>query len=84
MAQNNINKQELFRALQSAMGNNVDKSTLDQAANGNIDGLMSSLNDSDRAQLQRALADKETARRILNSPAARDIMKSLLGGNKNG
>ena len=57
---------------------------VNEAANGNMSSLINSLDADSRAQLNAALRDKEKAREILNSDAARAIINSLLGGKNNG
>lgn len=82
--ENNINKNELLRALKNSMGNKIDSKAVDDAAKGNINSLINSLDADSRARLNAALSDKEKAREILNSDAARAILNSLIGGKGNG
>lgn len=82
--ENNINKNELLKALKNSMGGKLDNNAVNEAANGNMSSLINSLDADSRAQLNAALRDKEKAREILNSDAARAIINSLLGGKNNG
>lgn len=81
---NNINKNELLKALKNSMGDKIDSKAVNDAANGNMSSLINSLDADSRARLNAALSDKEKAREILNSDAARAILNSLLGGKNNG
>lgn len=81
---NNINKNALLKALKNSMGDKIDSKTVNDAANGNMNSLINSLDADSRARLNAALSDKEKAREILNSDAARAILNSLLGGKNNG
>ena len=82
--ENNINKNELLKALRNSMGDKIDGNAVNEAANGNMSTLINSLDADSRARLNAALRDKEKAREILNSDAARAILNSLLGGKNNG
>lgn len=63
--------------------NNIDKKTLEAAKRGDTDAVLQSLNESDRKKIEETLSDKEKLKKILNSDAAKNLMK-ILGGNKNG
>lgn len=62
---------------------NIDKKTLEAAKRGDTDAVLQSLNESDRKKIEETLSDKEKLKKILNSDAAKNLMK-ILGGNKNG
>lgn len=81
---NNINKGELLKALKNSSGGKIDENAVNRAAGGDVNSLISSLDEDSRAKLMAALADKEKTRQILNSDAARALLGSLFGGNKNG
>ncbi len=61
----------------------IDKNTIDAARRGDTDALMSNLSENDRKKINDVLADKDKLKQILNSDAAKNLMK-ILGGNKNG
>lgn len=63
--------------------NNIDKNTIEAAKRGDTDAVLQSLNKSDRKKIEETLSDKEKLKKILNSDAAKNLMK-ILGGNKNG
>ena len=61
----------------------IDKKTLDAARRGDKDAVLQNLKEDDRKKIEEVLADKEKLNKILNSDAARKLMK-FLGGKKNG
>ncbi len=61
----------------------IDKNTINAARRGDAEALMSNLSENDREKINDVLADKDKLKQILNSDAAKNIMK-ILGGNKNG
>lgn len=63
--------------------NNIDKNTIEAAKRGDTDAVLQSLNKSDRKKIEETLSDKEKLKKILNSDAAKNLMK-ILDGNKNG
>lgn len=63
--------------------NNIDKNTIEAAKRGDTDAVLQSLNESDRKKIEETLSDKEKLKKILNSDAAKNLMK-ILDGNKNG
>lgn len=68
------------------MNNNfdkIDKKTLDAARRGDTNAVLGNLNDSDRKKIEEVLADKDKLKQILNSDAAKNLMK-ILGGKQNG
>lgn len=82
--ENNINKGELLNALRKSMGNKIDSKAVNDATKGNMSSLINSLDAESRAKLNAALSDRDKAREILNSDAARAIINSLLGGKNDG
>lgn len=62
---------------------NIDKNTIEAAKRGDTDAVLQSLNESDRKKIEETLSNKEKLKKILNSDAAKNLMK-ILGGNKNG
>lgn len=63
--------------------NKIDKDTIDAARRGDTDAVMSGLSDADRKKVNEVLADKDKLKQILNSDAAKQLMK-ILGGKQNG
>lgn len=63
---------------------NIDKSTIDAARRGDKDAVLKTLNSDDRQKLEQILADKNKLNQILNSDAARQLIKFLNGDKKNG
>lgn len=63
--------------------NKIDKKTFDAARRGDADAVMNTLNDDDRKKVQEVLSDKDKLKQILNSDAAKNLMK-ILGGKQNG
>ena len=62
---------------------NIGKNTIEAAKRGDTDAVLQSLNESDRKKIEETLYDKEKLKKILNSDAAKNLMK-ILDGNKNG
>ena len=62
---------------------NIGKNTIEAAKRGDKDAVLQSLNESDRKKIEETLSDKEKLKKILNSDAAKNLMK-ILDGNKNG
>lgn len=67
----NIN--EIMKAL---LKNGIDKEKIKK---GNVDDIVSSLSAEQQNKLNSVLSDKEKTEQILSSPAARQLIKSLLG-----
>ncbi len=67
----NIN--EIMKALSK---NGIDKEKIKK---GNVDDIVSSLSAEQQKKLNGILSDKEKTEQILSSPAARQLIKSLLG-----
>ena len=61
----------------------IDNNTIDAARRGDTDAVMSNLSDADRKKVNEVLADKDKLKQILNSDAAKQLMK-ILGGKQNG
>ena len=76
---NNIDKQKLINSIIASSGGKLNKNSLENAASGDISGLMSSLSEEDKRKLNDALSDKEKARQLLSSDAAKQILQSLFG-----
>ena len=81
---NNIDKNKLLNAIVNAQGLKINKNAVARAKNGDVSGLLGSLDEQNRKKLKSALADKNKAREILASKEAKEIMKKFLGGKNNG
>ena len=77
-----IDKQKLINSIIASSGGKFDKSAVESAANGDMGGIMSGLNEADKRKLNEALSDKEKARQILSSDAAKALLNNLFGKQK--
>ncbi len=84
MQEQNFDKNKLINEIVSSSRGNIDKQSLYSAAKGDLSALMNSLDAESKAKLLGALENREKAQEILSSSAARKLLNSLLGGNKNG
>ena len=81
---NGINKQKLIDALLSSSAGKLDRDSVSRAADGNdISPLINSLSAADREKLNKVMSDKESMEKLLKSPQAQLILKSVLKGGKN-
>ena len=76
---NNIDKQKLINTILASSGGKLDKKSVEQAAGGDASGILSSLNEADRKKLSEALSDKEKAKQILSSNAAKELLAQIFG-----
>ena len=84
MSNNDINKQRLIDALLSSSGGKLSRDSINRAADGkDITPLVNSLSPEDREKLNRVMSDKESMEKLLKSPQAQLILKSVLKGGKN-
>ena len=84
MNNNDISKQRLIDALLSSSGGKLSRDSINRAADGkDITPLVNSLSPEDREKLNRVMSDKESMEKLLNSPQAQLILKSVLKGGKN-
>lgn len=84
MNNNDINKQRLIDALLSSSGGKLSRDSINRAADGkDITPLVNSLSTEDREKLNRVMSDKESMEKLLKSPQAQLILKSVLKGGKN-
>lgn len=84
MNNNDINKQRLIDALLSSSGGKLSRDSINRAAVGkDITPLVNSLSPEDREKLNRVMSDKESMEKLLKSPQAQLILKSVLKGGKN-
>lgn len=77
-----INKEKLINSIISSSGGKLDKQSLENAARGDMGGVMSGLGEDDKRKLMEALSDKEKTRQILSSDAARQLLNNLFGKQK--
>lgn len=61
----------------------IGKDTIEAARRGDTKAVMSNLSDSERKKVNEILANKDKLKEILNSDAAKQVMK-ILGGKQNG
>ena len=80
----NIDKRLLLKAIVTASGKKINKNAVDSAKGGDLSALIGTLTAADRRKLDAALNDKETARKILSSAQAKEILKKITGGKDNG
>ena len=84
MNNNDINKQRLIDALLSSSGGKLSRDSINRAADGkDITPLVNSLSPEDREKLNRVMSNKESMEKLLKSPQAQLILKSVLKGGKN-
>ena len=84
MNNNDINKQRLIDALLSSSGGKLSRDSINRTADGkDITPLVNSLSPEDREKLNRVMSDKESMEKLLKSPQAQLILKSVLKGGKN-
>lgn len=84
MNNNDIDKQRLIDALLSSSGGKLSRDSINCAADGkDITPLVNSLSPEDREKLNRVMSDKESMEKLLKSPQAQLILKSVLKGGKN-
>lgn len=84
MNYNDINKQRLIDALLSSCGGKLNRDTINRAADSkDASSLINSLSPEDREKLNKVMSDKESMERLLKSPQAQLILKSVLKGGKN-
>lgn len=50
------------------------------AQNGQLNQLLSGLSSNDAATLQKVLTDKNAANKLLSTPQAQQLLKTLMGG----
>ncbi len=84
MNNNDINRQKLIDALLASSGGKLNRDSINRAADGNdISPLINSLSPADREKLNKVMSDKESMEKLLKSPQAQLILKSVLKGGKN-
>ena len=84
MNHNDINKQRLIDALLSSSGGKLSRDSINRAADSkDASSLINSLSPEDRERLNKVMSDKESMERLLKSPQAQLILKSVLKDGKN-
>lgn len=84
MNYNDINRQRLIDALLSSSGGKLSRDTINCAADSkDASSLINSLSPEDRERLNKVMSDKESMERLLKSPQAQLILKSVLKDGKN-
>ena len=84
MNYNDINKQRLIDALLSSSGGKLSRDTINRVADSkDASSLINSLSPEDRERLNKVMSDKESMERLLKSPQAQLILKSVLKDGKN-
>ena len=84
MNYNDINRQRLIDALLSSSGGKLSRDTINRAANSkDASSLINSLSPEDRERQNKDMSDKESMERLLKSPQAQLILKSVLKDGKN-
>lgn len=84
MNNNDINRQKLIDALLASSGGKLNRDSINRAADSNdVSPLINSLSPADREKLNKVMSDKESMEKLLKSPQAQLILKSVLKGGKN-
>ena len=78
-----LDRQKLLSAILNASGTKINKNALEQAKKGDVGALSASLDEQSRKMLGEVMSDKNKMREILNSDAAKEIIKKF-SGDKNG
>ncbi|MBO4432532.1 MAG: hypothetical protein J5852_03255 [Clostridia bacterium] len=78
-----LDRQKLLSAILNASGTKINKNALEQAKKGDIGALSAPLDEQSRKMLGEVMSDKNKMREILNSDAAKEIIKKF-SGDKNG
>lgn len=74
---------DMLKSLSQKLGTNSGE--LKQAAQKNdFSSVLKNMNANDARKIQEVLSNKEQTQRILSSPQAQNILKKLLGDQKNG
>lgn len=80
----NNDNAKLNETLNKIADGKLSKNTIEAAKKGDTNAVMQSLNEADRKKMKEILSDNEKIKNILNSDAAKNIMKILGGDKKNG
>lgn len=75
---NNNNINDLMHTLSARLG--TDPSKLQEAAKkGEMQDLLKKMNPKQAEQLQKVLSDEQSAKKLLDTPQAKMILKKLMG-----
>lgn len=78
MANNNNNLNDLMDTLSARLG--TDPNKIKQAAQqGEMQNLLKKMNPKQAEQLQKVLSDEQAAKKLLDTPQAKMILKKLMG-----
>lgn len=80
----NTDNAKLNETISKIADGKLSKNTIEAAKKGDTNAVMQSLNEADRKKMKEILSDNEKIKNILNSEAAKNIMKILGGDKKNG
>lgn len=80
----NTDNAKLNETISKIADGKLSKNTIEAAKKGDTNAVMQSLNEADRKKMKEILSDNEKIKNILNSDAAKNIMKILGGDKKNG
>ena len=80
----NTDNAKLNETLNKIADGELSKNTIEAAKKGDTNAVMQSLNEADRKKMKEILSNNEKIKNILNSDAAKNIMKILGGDKKNG
>ena len=84
MNYNDINRQRLIDALLSSSGGKLSRDTINRAADSkDASSLINSRSPEDRERRNNVMSAKESMDRLLKSPQAQLILKSVLKDGKN-
>lgn len=75
---NNPKFENLLKSVSDKLGKSPEE--LKKASEtGNVENLLGNLNPNDAQKIQKILADKNAANKILSTPQAQSLIKKLLG-----
>lgn len=80
---NNINKQKLINSIINNSNGKIDNDSLQKAQSGDFSDLISSLDSQSQQKLMDALSNKQAAKQILSSDAAKSLLQKFMNGGKN-
>lgn len=80
---NNVpDKKSLIDAIVSSSGGKINRQDVNNAANGDLSGILGALSADDRKKLLNALSDEKAAKQLLSSSAAQQLLKLFENGGK--
>lgn len=75
---NNPKFENLLKSVSDKLGKSP-KELKKASETGNVENLLGNLNPNDAQKIQKILADKNAANKILSTPQAQSLIKKLLG-----